>query len=150
MNYSSDFDTIFSFLYKTVTADMENLETDADIEETWEEDDETVYLVLVNDHPYEDPYDYEEDPYDYEDDPEDEEDPENEEYSEESDWSACAYLSIKVNESGEITEIEPSVRVYGDEGLGDSDPEDVWNIDDYKAAEAFLALITKVDAPNGE
>lgn len=42
-----------------------------------------------------------------------------------------------------ITKIQITARMYGDDGLGDVWPEDVWNMSDYREAKAFLKYITE-------
>lgn len=75
----------------------------------------------------------------------DEEDEEEEEYDEESDWTIEIRFNMEVDDDGTISSIDIDAEVFsfGDSGLGDCDPEDEWNGDDLKLAEAFLQKITE-------
>ena len=57
-------------------------------------------------------------------------------------WSLCTGISFHVDKEGRLCDIAITANVLGDDGLGDVDLEDVWNMDDYRAAKEFLDNIT--------
>ena len=60
-------------------------------------------------------------------------------------WKVSTSLSIEVNEDKTITgiDINADVYCYGDSGLGDIDPDDVWEHEDYQLACDVLNAITE-------
>ena len=148
---SHDFDKILSYVGQTVNCDLrddaeEYEDVDYyDVEDNEDEEEGCIATIIVNDRHVMDEEDWREF-YEYaEDVPEEEV-----EYPEEADWTMEAILTIEVDYKNVIRKIEPEVRVYGDDGLGESDPEDMWNMEDIHSAEDYLARITKPEEDEEE
>ena len=60
-------------------------------------------------------------------------------------WSVVTGLSFTTDQEGRLHDIRITARVMGDDGLGDVDPEDIWNMDDYRHAKEFLESITGIN-----
>ena len=65
-------------------------------------------------------------------------------YSEDTNWDLSTGLELHL-QGRVITRIDITARVYafGDSGLGDVWPEDVWKMVDYRAAKKELEYITE-------
>ena len=97
-------------------------------------------LVNLDSRPY---LEGKEDEYDYLDDEICEDDEEYEDYYDErEEWSLETGLRFNVNSEGVIGEIELFANVYGDPGLGESDPEEEWLMKDFDLAKEFFDAIT--------
>lgn len=121
-----------SYIGKKVTVDLEELSTTLrDL--GWDSygDLEGSGSLYISTHPYRDSFSYSFD----DDDGADEE---------ESDISVSISLYFETDASGVITKVERCADCYcvGDSGLGECDPDDVWEVSDEIAATAFLASIT--------
>ena len=64
---------------------------------------------------------------------------------EDDNWTVIISVSFTVNAEGLIESVEPRAEVFcfGDSGLGDCDPEDIWTDEDVELASQFLDSITE-------
>ena len=64
--------------------------------------------------------------------------------AEEAAWSVTTLLSFEVDADGAICELQKEARVscVGDDGLGDCDPDEYWEQEDYDAAIRILEQLT--------
>ena len=129
----------YDFIGKKVKVDLdelsqENFELDWDPD--WSEDGDEMLksgsgYIPVNSHPYN-------------------ETPVSEvggEFDESDNWHVAVGLSFEVDKNNCISSIEFTADVLcpGDSGLGECDPDDVVNDDDYDAAVEFLSSIVETD-----
>ena len=68
---------------------------------------------------------------------------EDEEFDESSNWDVQIGLDFETNSNSYLSSIQITVSIYGDSGLGDCDPDEIWTSEDYKLAKIFLNKITK-------
>ena len=64
---------------------------------------------------------------------------------EDDNWTVVISVSFTVNAEGLIESVEPRAEAFcfGDSGLGDCDPEDIWTDEDMELASQFLDSITE-------